>query len=102
MGEQDQPSNSELTALMQCALSGASRAALVDELVRGLQTWQDPASPKALLCVALRSARIDCVLLNVGQLFAAKLSAIWQLLAGCNCMLAASANADALSIMSHA
>ena len=56
MSKQDTPSNNELTALMQCALSGASGTALVAGLVRGLQTGQDTASPKILRNIALRFA----------------------------------------------
>lgn len=46
--------DSELTALMQCALVGDSRRSLVEALVEGLHTGQDQASPKTCLHTALR------------------------------------------------
>lgn len=54
MSDHDSMSDSELSSLMQCALVGPSRTALVDALVRGFQTGQDPASPKTCLPTALR------------------------------------------------
>ena len=54
LSEHDTASDAELASLMRCALAGASRTSLVDALTRGLQTGQDPASPKTCRPTALR------------------------------------------------
>ncbi|KAL3138948.1 hypothetical protein ABBQ32_005760 [Trebouxia sp. C0010 RCD-2024] len=60
LGQHDTIIDSELASLMQCALVGASRASLVDALIKGLQTGQDPASPTVCLHVALRWGNVFC------------------------------------------
>ena len=52
MGKQDTMGDREVTALLQSALAGASRAALLQALVSGLQEGHD--SPNTSLIVSLR------------------------------------------------
>ena len=61
LSQHDTISDSELASLMQCALVGPSRTPLVDALLKGLNTGQDPASPIVCLHVALRW--VSCLVL---------------------------------------